>query len=97
MGESISGPVTKQKESRTKRVSTGSVSGQSGEDVVVTWDVPFSDNNYTVTSDVLFDEAGDALRSVRVRSKTETGCVVHVWNAGLTSRTGELQVIAIGD
>lgn len=61
----------------------------------MTWPSPFPDTNYSVAALVEIDEAGDSLMVRRIRSKTTTGCVVHVANAALTEKSGTLHVMAM--
>lgn len=82
---------------KAKRVSTGNVAASLGVNVTVTWDEPFETNQYTISAQVLFAGDGENLRVEHIQSKTLNNCVIHVRNASLSAKTGELHVIAIED
>lgn len=76
------------------QASTGTVAAASNADITITFAAPFAAPPM-VTASVVADHTGDGLQVVRIRTVTTTGCVVHVRNAGLTSRTGTVHVLAV--
>lgn len=80
----------------TKRVSVPSLLAGLSTSVVVTFDTPFPDTNFTVSANP--DAGGLSILTVQdITSKTASACTFLVKNVGLSTVAGALNVIAIGD
>lgn len=83
-----------------KRVTTGSINAAATAEIVVTWDTPFADTNYTVNASVLVANPGNAvpfLEIVHLDDKLAASITVRVVNSSGGALTGEIQAIAIHD
>lgn len=81
-----------------QRVTTGAVGATSSAVVTLTWTIPFTDANYTVTCDVEDSTAATASLSVlHVESKVAASVGVRVNNTSAGPLTGTLGCIAIHD
>lgn len=85
---------------RHQRVATGNVAAGSTQEVTITWDTPFTDDNYTVTAQVHSAQGvlGTSLRIFRITAVTSSGCSVSVRNDdSLAALSGTVHAIAIHD
>lgn len=84
-------------QTRTARVTTGSIAGSGSANVTVNF-AAFSDTNFTVSAEVEEATAGDSLRIRKVLSRTAGSVTVLVANQDtLNARTGTVHVLAIHD
>lgn len=83
---------------KTKRVTTGSISGAGTGLITVTWDTAFADANYTVTIDVVDSTTTSlSLSVVHIESQTASAITVRVLNNAVGALTGTIHAIAIHD
>ncbi len=83
---------------KSKRVTTGAISGGSSGLVVVTWDTAFADANYTPVVSVLDSTASTSSLSItHIEAKIAASITVRVANAAGGPLTGTLQALALHD
>lgn len=78
---------------QAKTVSTGSIDPGEGADVVITWDVPFSNATYKVTTSLV--DSGGGLRILQIKAVTTNSITVRVVNDDDTNaNTGTVYALA---
>lgn len=83
---------------KTKRVTTGSVTGAATSLVTITWDTAFADTSYTASVDVLDATTTSlSLTVVHIETQTAAAITVRVLNNAVGALTGTLMATGIHD